>query len=68
MNNNTNNIDIELLNIEEIAKKIMVSKTTIHRWIKEDGFPSIKIKGTLRFDLHEVMKWVNRFNRNIEGN
>jgi len=64
---NTNNINkdlnIDLLSIEEVAKRFMVSKTTIHRWIKEDGFPSIKLRGTLRFDAREVREWVNQNRR-----
>jgi len=57
------NINHELVSIEEMMKKFMVSKTTIFTWIRKNGLPSIKLGGTLRFDPREVEEWVNQNRR-----
>lgn len=57
------NVNTELVSIEEMMKKFMVSKATIFVWIKKMGLPSIKLGGTLRFDTREVEEWVNQNRR-----
>lgn len=58
-------LDIEFLTIEEMKDKFKVSTSTIQSWMKS-GMPYIKtggrIRGNVRFNLQEVMKWMNNNN------
>lgn len=64
---NIDPLDIKLLSIEEMMNKFMVSKATIYKWMRYDGFPSIKLGGIVRFDPQEVDKWVDSNRRNKNG-
>lgn len=53
--------------LEEIFK---VSRSTLIRW-REEGMPSKKIGGLIRFDIDEVNDWVESQNKKggkINGN
>lgn len=62
-------MDMELLTMEEMKDKFKVSIPTIYKWMK-NGLPYIRIKGKVRgivrFDVQEVMEWVDQ-NRSTEG-
>ena len=47
-----------MLNKDEIAKEIGVSKVTIERWMKK-GMPHMKApNGTVRFELESIKEWM----------
>jgi excisionase family DNA binding protein len=53
-----------LLTTEELAQMLKVSTRTLIRWRKE-GLPHIQVGyRTIRYDLNEVMKWIE--NREIK--
>jgi excisionase family DNA binding protein len=47
----------KLVNTEEIAEKLGVSKMTVFR-LREQGLPTIKVGSSIRFDETAVMEWV----------
>ena len=50
---------IELLTIEELAKKIKFNKFTIYRWVKAKKIPYVRMPGNdLRFDKEKIEKWI----------
>lgn len=58
MNNEQNN---ELVyTIEEFATKLKVSKTTIYKLVKSEGFPKICIGRRILIPVNEVMLWFKR--------
>lgn len=44
--------------IEDVRQYFKVSRTTIYEWM-EQGLPSVKIGGSLRFDKLDVLAWWN---------
>jgi len=48
------------LSIKEFATFIGVSTDTIRRAVRRGGFPAIRVKTALRFDLQEVLTCMQR--------
>jgi len=48
-----------LLTVEELAKKISVSKSTIYNWRMQKRIPYVKMGKLIRFDTTEIDRWVN---------
>jgi excisionase family DNA binding protein len=51
----------DLLSINELSKKMGVSRATIYRMIKK-GLPVIKVGNSTRFDPVEVSNWLKENN------
>lgn len=49
-----------LMTKKQIAHFLSVSTRTIERWQQADGFPYRRIGGVNRYDLVDVMAWVDR--------
>ena len=49
---------MNIVTVNELEKILKVSKKTLYQWAELGQIPSIKIQGCLRFDLDDVMKWV----------
>lgn len=47
----------QLLTLDELRDYLKVSRATIFR-LKDQGMPSVKLGGSLRFDPAEVQKWI----------
>lgn len=43
--------------IQDVADHFDVSTKTVRRWIKNTDIPHRRIRGTIRFDIHEVDEW-----------
>lgn len=46
----------KLYTIKDLEEIFQVSRYAINAW-RKDGMPEIKIGGTIRFDIDEVMEW-----------
>lgn len=59
---------MKMLRPAECAKKLGVSRTTLHRWTKEDGFPTAFRLGrnSVGFDEAEIDAWL--MSRRVEPN
>ena len=42
--------------IEDVRRYFKVSRSTVYEWMNE-GLPSVKIGGSLRFDRSDVVAW-----------
>lgn len=47
-----------LLTVDELAKKIKVSKSTIYLMKTQKRIPVVKIGSCVRFDEDEIEKWL----------
>ena len=45
---------------EQVAEFLGVSPATIRDWRQDGLIPYIKIKGCLRFDRDDIMKWLEK--------
>ena len=49
-----------LVTTPEVAKLCSVSERTINNWVRERGFPVIRIGRAVRFDPVSVRVWLRR--------
>lgn len=52
----------KLITRAELAEILSVKVRTIDSWSSDYGLPRIKINSSVRYDLDEVMKWVEKKN------
>ena len=50
----------QLLNVQEMTKKIGVNKYRVYEWIRENKIPYLKTVGGIRFDPDEIDEWLRR--------
>ena len=43
----------------DIARMFSVHAKTVERWRKLDGLPCLRIRGTVRYDLSDVLRWAS---------
>ncbi len=58
----------ELLNIDELSEKLKVQKSWLYSRTRETGpgaIPRIRVGKYIRFDLDEVLRWLERQNENL---
>lgn len=48
-----------LAHTKEIAAMFGVHAKTIERWRRLDGLPCLRIRGTVRYDLSDVLRWAS---------
>ena len=48
-----------LLRTADLARMFGVHAKTIERWRKLDGLPCLRIRGTVRYDLSDVLRWAS---------
>lgn len=44
---------------QDIAELFSVHPKTVERWRKLDGLPCLRIRGTVRYDLSDVLRWAS---------
>lgn len=54
---------LRLVTTDELAEAIQTSKMSIHNWRNEGWLPYYKIGNSVRFNLEEVMKAIEKRNR-----
>ncbi len=47
-----------LLNVEEIAHLLDMSKDTIYKWVTQRKIPFVKCGRLTKFDLQKIEKWI----------
>jgi excisionase family DNA binding protein len=48
--------ELEIINQEELCKRLMISKPTIIRWVKKKKIPVIRIGRAVRFNWQSVIE------------
>jgi len=54
----------KFVDIKELAEILSVKTSTIYSWVHEDSIPYYKINRLVRFNLSEIMEWLNKKNKN----
>jgi excisionase family DNA binding protein len=49
---------MKLVGIKEIAELLTVKPSTLYQWAELGQIPCIKLNGSLRFDMEDVMNWI----------
>lgn len=49
----------QLARTRDMARLFGVHPKTIERWRKLDGLPCLRIRGTVRYDLSDVLRWAS---------
>lgn len=50
---------MNLLTIHEVADILKTKPKTIYQWAELGQIPCIKLNRCLRFDLHDILNWIN---------
>lgn len=50
--------------IAELSEYLNISRHTLYSWVSRKKIPYLKISGTLRFDMHDIDKWLKE--KNVE--
>ena len=45
--------------VQEIAKYLGFSVGAIRKWIRSGDIPFCRLNGGIRFDIHQIDKWVS---------
>ncbi|HBR17576.1 MAG TPA: hypothetical protein DD725_08235 [Deltaproteobacteria bacterium] len=48
----------QLITVKELSEVLSVKESTLYQWAELGQIPSIKLNGSLRFDLSDVEKWI----------
>ncbi len=56
-----------LADVKEIANFLGVSPKTIYTWAELRQIPHIKLCGALRFDMDEIVQWVETCKRSVDS-
>lgn len=56
----------QLVTVKQLGEILTVKRKTLYMWAATGRIPSVTINGLVRFDLDEVVKWIesNRKSRN----
>jgi excisionase family DNA binding protein len=54
---------MQLVSVKEIAILLCVKESTVYQWAELGQIPSLKLNGSLRFDLKEVIPWIQSCKR-----
>lgn len=49
-----------LLTIEELSKQLIISKSTLYRWVHHKTIPFVKIGGKLRFLESDIENYIKQ--------
>lgn len=50
-----------MLTVEDVQKKLNISKNTAYKLVKTNGFPSITIGKNIRVPEEEFEKWIKKY-------
>jgi len=49
----------DLINQEDLMRKLKISRNTLYIWRTKQGLPYYKHNRSIRFDYEEVLNWLN---------
>ncbi len=49
---------MKLIDVKALSEIINVKPSTLYQWAELGQIPSIKLNGARRFDLDDIMKWI----------
>ncbi len=51
---------MRLLTVKDVSEMLNVKVKTIYQWAELNQIPHMKLNGVLRFDLNDIMAWIQR--------
>jgi excisionase family DNA binding protein len=58
---------LKLIGVKEISEMLNVKPSTLYQWAELGQIPSIKINGCLRFDIEDIMNWIETCKKAAES-
>jgi excisionase family DNA binding protein len=58
---------MKLIGIKELSEILVVKPSTLYQWAELGMIPCYKINGALRFDMEDILKWVESCKRNVHS-
>ena len=55
--------DARLAKTADIAAMLVVHPKTVERWRRLEGLPCLKVRGTVRYDVAAVIRWLSEKSR-----
>jgi len=50
---------MKLLTVQEVSEIIKAKPKTIYQWAESGQIPCLKLNGALRFDLDDILSWID---------
>jgi excisionase family DNA binding protein len=49
---------IDTMGVKEVSEMLNVKPCTLYQWAELGQIPSIKLNGSLRFDIDDIINWI----------
>jgi excisionase family DNA binding protein len=56
---------LKLIGIKEVAEILHVKPSTLYQWAELGQIPSIKLNGSVRFDMNDIMNWIKSCKKEV---
>ena len=56
---------MKLIGIKEVSEILNVKPSTLYQWAELGQIPCYKINGALRFDIEDIMKWIESCKKEV---
>lgn len=53
-------VERRLIDVEEVAHMLDMSKDTIYKWVIQGKLPSVKCGRLRKFDLQKIEEWIKK--------
>ncbi len=51
---------MKLLTVREVSKILQTKPKTVYQWAELGQIPYLKLNGSLRFDLDDILAWIKQ--------
>ena len=58
---------MKLIGIKEVSEILNVKPSTLYQWAELGQIPCYKINGALRFDIEDIIKWIESCKRDVHS-
>jgi excisionase family DNA binding protein len=49
---------MKILKVKELSELLAVKEKTLYQWANLGQIPCVKLNGSLRFDIDDIMAWI----------
>jgi excisionase family DNA binding protein len=56
---------MKLVGVKEIAEILNVKPPTLYQWAELGQIPCVKLNGSLRFDVDDIMNWIKSCKKEV---
>ena len=58
---------MKLVTVKDVSQMMNVRPSTLYQWAELGQMPCVKINGALRFDLEDIMKWIESCKKGVSS-